>query len=99
MPPSGVMFVKGGAKKTGERYSYGEYVTWPDEERYEIIDGNVYNMTPAPSRLHQKISITLATRLNQFFESKNCEVYHAPFDVRLPEGDEKDEDIKTVVQP
>ncbi len=32
-------------------------------------------------------------------EGRNCEVYYAPFDVRLPEGDEEDHQIKTVVQP
>jgi len=30
---------------------------------------------------------------------KSCEVYYAPFDVRLPEADEMDEDVITVVQP
>ena len=34
-----------------------------------------------------------------FLTDKSCEVYFAPFDVRLPETDEADENIVTVVQP
>ncbi|ERM84983.1 hypothetical protein P872_23275 [Rhodonellum psychrophilum GCM71 = DSM 17998] len=32
-------------------------------------------------------------------EGKNCKVYQAPFDVRLPVHSKKNEDIFTVVQP
>lgn len=32
-------------------------------------------------------------------EGKPCRVYVAPFDVRLPESEEPDEQIRTVVQP
>lgn len=34
-----------------------------------------------------------------YLRDKACKVYAAPFDVRLPFENEKDEDIKTVVQP
>lgn len=30
---------------------------------------------------------------------RSCKVYISPFDVRLPQGDEKDDDIRTVIQP
>jgi len=56
-------------------------------------------MTPSPSRSHQKISAALFNTLYQYLKGRNCEVYYAPFDVRLPEGDEEDHQIKTVVQP
>ena len=32
-------------------------------------------------------------------QDKSCRIYAAPFDVRLPDGDEPDDDIVTVVQP
>ena len=32
-------------------------------------------------------------------KDKSCEIYLAPFDVRLPLGDEKEDDITNVVQP
>lgn len=80
-------------------YTYADYYRWKFEERVELIKGYIFKMSPAPSRIHQKISIKFAQRLSNFLEGKKCEVYHAPFDVRLPRRSKKDEDIITVVQP
>lgn len=80
-------------------YNYGDYLSWPDEERWELIHGIPYDMSPAPSRIHQKISGNLHFEIKKFLDGKKCEIYTAPFDVRLPEGDEPDEHILTVVQP
>ncbi|MFZ2956380.1 MAG: Uma2 family endonuclease [Candidatus Ozemobacteraceae bacterium] len=80
-------------------FTYADYVNWPDDERWEIIDGVPYDMTPAPNRLHQEISGKFFLQIGNFLEDKSCKVYHAPFDVRLPDKDEKDEDVLTVVQP
>lgn len=86
-------------KKENALYTYRDYLEWPDGERWELIEGRAYNMTPAPSRSHQKISVALIDELFQYLKGKKCEVYHAPFDVRLPEGDEEEGEIRTVVQP
>ena len=56
-------------------------------------------MSPAPSRRHQEISRELGRQIANFLVNKTCEVYSAPFDVRLPEADENEEDIATVIQP
>jgi Uma2 family endonuclease len=48
----------------------------------EYIDGAVY-MSPSPSTQHQRISMRLSTRLFNYLEGKECEVFHAPFDVEL----------------
>lgn len=85
--------------KKGNNFTYGDYINWPDDERWELIDGYAYNMSPAPSRRHQQISRELEIPIGVFLADKPCEVYDAPFDVRLPEADEDDEDIYTVVQP
>ncbi len=37
------------------KYTYMDYLTWPDDERWEIINGMAYNMSPAPTRRHQDI--------------------------------------------
>ena len=87
------------ALKLEDRFTYGDYASWPDEERWELINGFAYSMAPAPLRRHQKISMEMARQIAVFLVDKPCEVYNAPFDVRLPEADEKDEDVKTVVQP
>jgi len=36
-------------------YTYEDYLNWPDEQRIEIINGQVYSHT-LPPRIHQEIS-------------------------------------------
>ena len=79
-----------------KKVSYTEYLTWPDEPRYEIIDGIPY-MQAAPSRQYQRIVTQLTGELYTFFKGKTCEVYTAPFDVRLSSAEDNDE--YQVVQP
>jgi Uma2 family endonuclease len=80
-------------------FTYGEYLQWDDTQRWELIHGEAYNMTPAPSRKHQKILVELTWHFENFLRDKPYELYVAPFDVRLPEKDEADEQINSVVQP
>jgi Uma2 family endonuclease len=56
------------------------------ERLLEYIDGIVY-MSPSPSTMHQRISMRLAGELYQLLKGGNCEVFHAPFDVRLSKED------------
>ena len=82
-----------------DRHTYGEYCGWPEDQRYELIDGVAYAMAPAPTRQHQRLVGELFRVVADALEGSACEVNVAPFDVRLPEGDEANEDIVTVVQP
>jgi Uma2 family endonuclease len=84
-----------------KRYSYADYLTWIDDVRRELYDGLVKLMTPAPSRKHQKISAKMMKIWGVYLENKQCEVYHAPSDVRLPKDKKNitDKTIYTVVQP
>lgn len=86
-------------KESQREYSYRDYLQSPNEERWELIDGTPYLMSPAPPRIHEEITVQLTTEFSLFLRNKTCRVYTAPFDVRLPSGDEPDEEIKTVVQP
>src|SRR5690606_39327950 len=79
------------------KYSYADYLTWQLDEMVEIIKGRLFKMTAAPSRLHQKVVLRLGSILLQFLKEKPCEVYVAPFDVRLSKASTKNEDIYTVV--
>ncbi len=81
------------------KFTYRDYLHWPDDERWELIDGVAYNMSPAPNRIHQKISGELHRQIANYLIGKQCEVYAAPFDVRLPATGEKNDEITTVVQP
>jgi Uma2 family endonuclease len=83
-----------------QQHTYGEYLTWPDNPREELIDGIAYiREPPAPSRLHQELVGKLYYQVCTALEGKPCHVYIAPFDVRLPKSDETDDRIDTVVQP
>jgi len=86
-------------RKPDELFTYAYYLTWPDDERWEIIDGIPYNMTPAPNRYHQYITVKIIYDLEHFLKGKKCQVYAAPFDVRFPEANQDDDEILTVVQP
>jgi Uma2 family endonuclease len=77
-----------------KHYTYEDYSTWDEKVRCELIDGVVYTMT-APSRVHQYICTALSYQLFGFLKGKSCEVYVAPFDVRLNADDGDD----TVLQP
>lgn len=82
------------------RYTFADVLTWPDDERAELINGEVFMMTPAPSRGHQGISVELTRQFANYLEGKKCKAYHAPFDVRLFEEDgDTPEDVDTVVEP
>ena len=63
------------------------------KDRLEYIDGIVY-MTPSPSTKHQRISSRLHTKLFNFLEGKECEVFHAPFDIELSKKDQQGNMIK-----
>jgi Uma2 family endonuclease len=86
------------ALKTDEHFTYRDYATWPDDERWELIDGEAMAMA-APSAAHQRVLLKLVRTFADYFDDKPCEVLFAPFDVLFPEGDESDDDVDTVVQP
>lgn len=82
-----------------EVYSYADYLAWKFEERIELLRGHIAAMS-APSRTHQKISINLSRIISQQLYRSTCEVYAAPFDVRLPHFDTRNNtQVVTVVQP
>lgn len=80
-------------------YSYAHYLTWLFDERVELIKGQVFKMSPAPSPYHQQISVRIASELFVFLKNRKCQVYTAPFDVRFPKESTEDKDIYTVLQP
>jgi Uma2 family endonuclease len=87
------------AENREKKFTYGDYLTWQDDERWEIIDGVSYVMTPAPTLYHQNISVNLIWCFREYLKGKTGKVFHAPIDVLLPKGDEKDIEVETVVQP
>jgi Uma2 family endonuclease len=88
------------ARRDTLHHTYGEYLTWPEDERYELIDGVAYvKEPPAPSRLHQELVGELYFQARLALQGKPYQAYIAPFDIRLPRSGEADERVATVVQP
>lgn len=85
-----------------KQYTYADYLRWQFKERVELIKGWIHKMAPAPKRLHQRLSAEILYLLIDFIkkENKQCEVFSAPFDVRLIKNKGKEtKEIDTVVQP
>jgi len=82
-------------------YTYADYLTYDENERIELIEGELYNMSPAPSRIHQELISEIHFKLMEYIKSNNgpCKVYPAPFDVILKDNDENITAAKNVVQP
>ena len=82
-----------------DHYTFADCLTWGENERIEIINGEVVMMAP-PSRTHQETSGALFSQLCTFLEGKKCRVYSAPFAVRLFERNgDRPEDVDTMVEP
>ncbi|MEM8893577.1 MAG: Uma2 family endonuclease [Bacteroidota bacterium] len=80
-------------------YTYADYLTWQFDEMVEVIKGKVFKMSPAPLPSHQVVAGNLYLKMRLFFENDTCQLFFAPFDVRIPTKSSKDEDIVTVFQP
>lgn len=83
-------------------YSYADYLNWRLNETVELIKGKISLMIPAPSLDHQRISTRLTGILYAQFKKKPCQLFAAPFDVRLYDRRKSvvaNQDIYTVVQP
>jgi Uma2 family endonuclease len=80
-------------------YSYAEYYRWKSQDRLELINGKIFRMNPASSLTHQRWCGYLYVKLYEYLADQKGEVFLAPFDVRLPDRSNRDDDIFTVVQP
>jgi Uma2 family endonuclease len=83
-----------------KKYSYADYLTWRFDEYVELLRGKISRMA-APVRKHQFTAGEVHHLIRQFVNMQTCQVYNAPFDVRLLDNKKStaDKDIFTVVQP
>jgi Uma2 family endonuclease len=66
-------------------HTYQDWLTW--DGTWELINGKAYNMSPAPTPLHQFIVGELHFALRTFFQNRSCYVFVAPFDVFFSESE------------
>ena len=70
-------------QRSGTLVTYEDYCNLPDDERYEVIDGELI-MVAAPRRVHQASSRNISTPLDMYVKSNRLgEMYYAPTDVIL----------------
>lgn len=82
-----------------KKYTFADYLTYPEDERWEIIDGVPY-MQASPTPLHQEVLTELVRQIANYLKDKSCKVYPAPFCVRLPLSTEKNEnEVINIVEP
>jgi len=79
-----------------KHYSVEDYLNWPEDERWELIGGTAYNLSPAPAIKHQKIAGRVYSRLEQRLNGKSCMPFIAPVDVILSDDDVVQPDVLVV---
>ena len=80
-------------QRSGTLFTYEDYCNMPEDERYELIDGELI-MTAAPRRVHQGTSRNISTPLHIFVKANRLgEMYYAPTDVLLSDTNVVQPDI------
>ncbi len=78
-------------KKPRIKLTYEDYLSTPDDKRYELLDGELV-LAPAPRTTHQRILLELTLTVGRHVKDHSLgEVFTAPTDVFLTDTD--------VVQP
>ena len=64
------------AMKRDKKYTLEDWLVWPEDERWELIDG-VAHMMATPTIQHQDISDEIGLQLRLFLKGKSCKSYSA----------------------
>ena len=72
------------AKPKG-KYTYEDYAAKPDDERWELIDGVLYQMAAGASARHQEVAENLGALIGDHTRPRRMgRLYHPRFDLILP---------------
>ena len=75
------------------KLTYEDYAKTPDDERWELIDGELFRM-PSPNITHQRTSRRLLLLMAPFVEDRDLgEVFAAPMDIVLSDSDVVEPDL------
>ena len=82
------------ARKPRGKYTYADYAATPDDERWELIDGELYRMAAGASTKHQLVTLELATLLRENVRRRTLGwIFIAPYDVILSDTNTVEPDI------
>ncbi len=84
------------ARELEYRYSWADYREWPKDERWELVSGEPFAMSPAPSLRHQHVVTALGREVSLFLQGRPCRAFVSPVDVRLSDDDVVEPDIVVV---
>ncbi len=87
------------ARQSAPQHTWTDYRTWDDNQRWEIIGGDAYLMSPSPTSRHQMIVGALFASLHTYFRGKACQLFVSPMDVVLSEKDVVQPDLLVVCRP
>ena len=85
--------------QTYEHYTWDDYRSWPDDERWEIVGGQAFAMSPSPGSRHQKVCLRIGAALEAALRGQPCEAFIAPLDVKLSNEDIVQPDVLVVCDP
>ncbi|SHK39934.1 Uma2 family endonuclease [Desulforamulus aeronauticus] len=83
------------AIKNDRIYTYADYLSWPETERLQIIDGVAYALAP-PSTEHQAIVGSIFVEFANYLKGKACKVFVAPFGVTFAKDVKNEKNIHAV---
>lgn len=86
-------------EESNRRFTYADYQHWPADERWELIDGEAWAMSPAPTVSHQTLLGQLFRQIDEALDGAPCRALISPVNVLLPASGESEENSTTVVQP
>ena len=66
------------SEKNRQMFSWNDYKKWPEDERWQIIDGQAYCMTTAPNIRHQKVTGNMYASIRERLKGKPCTTFIAP---------------------
>ena len=80
-------------------FTWDDYRGWPYDERWELIDGEAYAMSPSHGYRHQDVSMHLSGAFFNYFKGKKCRPFTAPLDVKLSQAGIVQPDLLVVCDP
>ncbi len=84
------------ANRVRRHFSWNDYRAWDDGQRWELIGGEPFCRSPAPSVRHQVVVSRLFGQLFQHFQGRSCEPLVSPIDVKLSPEDVVQPDIVVI---
>lgn len=72
-------------EQPAESTNWEGYRALPEDQRWELIDGQLYQMSSSPRFIHQALVGSFHLEMALALKGKRCQVYLSPLDVKLSE--------------